>query len=297
MFKRFFVMMVLLTAILLSGYGCVDGSSGASDSIDLSSLAGTNFQVVTTQGGGSASYAIIAEDGTVYENLYVWDNTDLALATGTDSIFVYGRYGLDWMTRFDLSNPTKPIFSEFKTDENWEATGNPREVTIITDDVGYVWRYYSPIAWIIDPSPADQDHFKIGEIYLFDYMTNGNVPNPLQTIISGTTMYVLLERSNGAMYDEAPMLVAYDISTPEVPVVVGELALITRGVFSMVLSGTDIYVASSGDNGFTSGTVLATGGVEKIDISSGPGSMGASRYKRTTCGWIGGIKKQNPARR
>ena len=85
-------------------------------------------------------------------------------------------------------------------------------------------------------------------------------------------MYVLLERSNFWTYDVDALLLTVDISTPATPVIDDAFPLIVRSPNSMQLLGNDIYIAGWGILGWAAGDQTPTGGIERVDLSGGPGS-------------------------
>lgn len=270
---------VICSVIVFCAGGCLDSADDPGES--LSGLAGMPFLVTVNAdtGAGTGSYSLTG-GFRIEKNIASFDTSDLGVAVWNDSIFIYGKYMADWLARFSLDNPDEPLY-QYSTVGGSESTMNPSDVVIVNNDTGYVLRYASSVSWIIDPSPEDEPSFKTGEIDLSDYETEGldfdmnpcdYPPNPVQAVVRGNTMYLLLERSNGWAYDKDALLLTLDISVPSAPAVTDEFTLIVRSPNVMQLMGNSIYIAGWGMLGWSEGGQTPTGGIEKVDISAGPGS-------------------------
>jgi hypothetical protein len=262
-------------ALALASAGCLNSSDGGGDGLDLGALAGTPFCATVNVGGGTGTYSIITGTGAAYRNLAVFNTTDLGVTVHGDAVFVFGRYGQDWLARFDLARPGHPVY-QYSTKTGAESSMNPRVVVIADDNTGFVFRYQSDISWIIDPSPADEAGFKLGEIDLSAYAT-GSAPaypaNPVKALVDGTVMYVVLERTNNWTYDVPAILLTFDISTPASPVITDAHDLIVRSPNQMVQLGTKLYIAGWGIVSWTGkGQHTPAGGIEEVDLSGGVGA-------------------------
>lgn len=263
LYRRAYCLLVLCVCLISAG--CIGKSS--TNPLDLRSLGGSEFLVTVNAGGGTGSYSVVSQTDWVYKDIVAFATTDLGVTVYNDSIFVFGKYGADWLARFELGNTRMPVY-QYSLVGPEEESRNPRDIVIVNNDVGYVFRYSATTSWIIDPSPQNEASFKIGSIDLEPYMTGSNPPNPVQAVIDGTAMYVLLEQANGWMYDLPGKLLEFDISTPATPVIVDELTLKVISPNIMVLYGTDLYIAGWGILGWSKDGHTPVGGIEKVDTLS-----------------------------
>lgn len=119
--------------------------------------------------------------------------SDIAAATDGASVYQIGRLGMDNLTKF--VGDTNEVAYQFSV--NGEETGaNPYQIAFASEQKAYVLRYGSDKIWIINPSADTEAGFKLGELDVSAYDTQG-APEVGGGVVVGDKLYVMMERLDG----------------------------------------------------------------------------------------------------
>lgn len=157
-----------------------------------------------------------------------------------------------------------------------DDSSNPYEMHFVSDSKAYILRYGSPSIWIVDPSvtASDEENFKIGEINLSAYDSDG-IPNMSAGKIVDGKLYVVMQAMDASFIPgDAYMAVIDTTNDTEIDVDSNPLngfKLNVKNPVDIDAEGDFIYVTGIGRYGNSTRDPEYTGGIEKIstvDFSS-----------------------------
>ena len=138
--------------------------------------------------------------------------SDIRVATDGADVYQIGRLRIDSLTRFDPERLDEPLW---QYSLNGEETGaNPYDIAFLNERRAYVARYGSPVVWIVDPSAETEANFKLGELDLSAYDTDG-VPNATDVEIVDGKLFVLLQRLTEFTPDKPGYVAVFDTATDQ----------------------------------------------------------------------------------
>lgn len=205
--------------------------------------------------------------------------SDIVVSTHESSYFLIERFGADRISRIDADNLSLPQWQYSTVDSADDGSSNPAKLIIASEQKGYLLRYGSNEAWIVDPSTRREDAFKLGVLDLSDYVADNadgsgfgnNVPNMIDAVISNGQLFIALQRLDSNFSASNTSYVAvFDVSTDtEIDTGKGENGL--RGIplngrnpnSIQALPGGDLAVVSEGFEPFM-GDIQFTGGIDLI---------------------------------
>ncbi len=277
-----------------------DGTSPEDDSVaseDNSTDPEDNSTVPVLEKQYSAVIATVATDYTSSDieivsmgeetleataNISPVDLSDYTVAAYGQYFYKIGRYNIDRITKFDIADPTNPIYAFSTIDDINDPTSNPYKLVFLNKNKAYLLRFNSPIAWIVDPSASTQEAFKLGEIDLSAYieeMGDGNV-EMVDGVIADSKLFIAMQRQ--VWFDptvhNAYVAVINTSTDEEINTGVDSvnnfkgIPLQTSNPLNIKFrEGAGLFVQSVGDYGSTfepTRPVSYSGGLEKIDTGN-----------------------------
>ncbi len=124
--------------------------------------------------------------------------SDLGLNAYGRYFYVIERYYGDNVTKYDISNPSTPIWQFSTMDENDAvATSNPHNIVFAGPTKAYLLRHNSASAWIINPGTTDEQGFRTGYMDLSAYNDQDEYgPEMTDGVIVDNQLFVVLQRLN-----------------------------------------------------------------------------------------------------
>lgn len=262
--------LMLLPALLLSA--CDNNGSNDNNFKDAAVIATR----APDYSSGALSLVETTAPFTASNNLAAGDSSDVFVRSGGDHYFLIKRFGTDQVLRFEANNPTTPTYTYSTQDaDDGSTSSNPSELIIVSDTKAYLLRYGSDKLWIVNPSAATEAAFKIGEIDLSAYDSDG-VPEMTAGVVKNGKLYVLMQRLEAFSAVKDGYVAVIDTATnTEIdtqPTVDG-------------LKGIEVPVRNPG-------SVLTIPGSDKLLVVSGGGYGGAPDYALL---YNGGIVSINPS--
>ncbi|MGB1580494.1 MAG: hypothetical protein ACPHER_03185 [Nevskiales bacterium] len=208
---------------------------------------------------------------------------DIAIATNGAHFYRIGRVGIDSISKYSALEPQSPIWT-FSTLGD-DASSNPYDIIFASETKAYVLRYNTGKVWIVDPSVSSEAEFKIGELDLSHYDSDGT-PQMHAAVIVGDKLFIAMQRLEQGAFAESEAvkqayLAVFDTNTDTEIETNADLTdslkgipLTVRNTYNMVYdpdSGS-IYLAAAGSFpcGFCDPATPAeyTGGIVRVDPES-----------------------------
>jgi len=266
------ITLALTVSIMLSG--CLE-ESDSSNYVGVecdSSALDMAIQTVAADYSSSA-VAIGCSDGGFLDGNLIKTASDYSLSAGSESFYHIGRNYIDTITKYDflLSDVEEWTYS---TNDESESTSNPYKIIEVSATKAYVIRYNTSKVWIVDPSAANEEDFKLGELDLSAYLasqtsdvTVDNVTTSVTTtatqtdmsdaVIANGKLFVAMQRlRNGKTgegtygpydirdYTNDSIVAVFDIVTDQE---IDNITLTGHNVQSLSVFGDNVYSASFGD--------------------------------------------------
>ena len=203
------------------------------------------------------------------------------LPTGSDiTIAAYGShfyrieraFSGNSITKFSSSEPQTPIWQYSTNDAGSAVLSNPHDMVFVSETKAYVLRYGSNKMWIVDPSAATEDKFKVGEIDLSSYDDADGVPEMDSGVVVDGQLYITLQRLDNFAVTQNPYIAIIDVITDEEvdANIAGDslkgIPLQTRNPTNIVYEPVSNTIFVQGSGSFF--PVEYTGGIEKVDLDS-----------------------------
>lgn len=220
---------------------------------------------------GAISLVDAAAPFSAQNNLPPNNTADIFVRSGGDHYFVIQRFRSDKIQRFSVADPTTPEFTYSTQDMGDTTDSNPSDLVILSPTKAYLLRYGSGKLWIVNPSATNESDFKIGEINLAAYDSDG-VPEMTAGLIKDGLLYVLMQRLDNFVANRDGFLAVIDtvtdteIDTDDKPDNLKGLRLPTRNPSGLVANpGNDdliILAVGSYDSSFNP---VYDGGILRVD--------------------------------
>ena len=142
--------------------------------------------------------------------------SDIGVSTQGTDYYLYERFQADRINKVDLNNPAVFEWSYSTVDAGDDSSSNPYTLVIAQPDKGYLIRYDSDKAWIVNPSASNEDNFKLGELDLSAYLPadSQGAPNMSAAAIVGDKLFIVLQRlDSGWQPSNTAYLAVFDTST------------------------------------------------------------------------------------
>ncbi len=130
-----------------------------------------------------------------YQNDLLPGKSDITVASYGDFFYKIGRYNIDTIAKFRISDPTHPLWecSTIDSSENISSS-NPHAIVFISPTKAYLLRYGSTKAWIINPSATSCSNLKIGTLDLSAYADSDGLPEMTSGVVVNDKVFVVLQR-------------------------------------------------------------------------------------------------------
>ncbi|MEE9319862.1 MAG: hypothetical protein V3U76_05390 [Granulosicoccus sp.] len=210
---------------------------------------------------------------------YAATTSDITVDTDGKSLYEIGRFGLDSITKLDPGNTANVIYQYSVNGD--ETSANPYDIAFVGDSLAYIARYGSSKVWVVNPSAASEEDFKIGELDLAAY--DADVPNVSAVMIVEDRLFILMEALTGFDADKPGYIAVFDTaSNTEIDTGQGVAGL--KGIALETINPTALQYNATSDevivigrgNFFENETVAGdpyTGGIEVIDGRSYENSL------------------------
>ncbi len=203
----------LITGILILA-GAVNPSMCAADQKAISINVAPDFT--------SGAHSIIAVDPLPgprnFQNDLNPTISDLGLNSFGRHFYVIERFMGDNITKYDIENPTTPIWQySARDDQDTAANVNPYNIVFATEKKAYLLRHNNHRAWIINPSAENQDEFKTGVLDLSAYNDQDDFgPEMTNGVIVDNKLFIVMQRMNQNAFPWEPneaFVAVFDITT------------------------------------------------------------------------------------
>lgn len=180
--------LLLLPTAILAACG---GGNGGNDDPNL-----LNIAVVATRAPDYSSGAISLIDTTppfaASNNRNANASSDLGVRADGDHYFLFAKYGVNTISRYDAATPNTPTYT-YSTNDAGEDQSNPYDLIVASPSKGYLIRYGSATIWIVNPSATSEAAFHTGDINLSAYDADG-IPEMSAGLLKGGKLYIALQR-------------------------------------------------------------------------------------------------------
>jgi len=151
-----------------------------------------------------------------FENTLLPTISDITVTAYKNYFYRIERFQRNNITKFNIAAPDQPVW-QFSTLDSGEVESNPYDLIFVNDEKAYLLRYDAATAWIVNPSAADQQAFKIGELDLSAYTAAGAAaPRMNSAVIADGKLFVALQRLDAFWTPSSPAYVAvFDVQTDE----------------------------------------------------------------------------------
>ena len=167
--------------------------------------------VTATVNYSSGAHAVvpIEEPRTPVVNLTA-DTSDLAIDVFGNHFYRIQRYMSDSVMKFHIDHPgrVRPDINTKDPDVIWQysaidsddidieglSSTNPHSLVVYSETKGFLLRYESRYAWIVNPSAAGEDSFKTGVIDLSVYADKDGIPEMTSGVIVGNRLFIAMQR-------------------------------------------------------------------------------------------------------
>lgn len=266
------ITLALTASIMLSG--CLD-ESNSSNYVGLECDSSTLDMAIQTVAAdySSSAVAIGCSDGGFLDGNLVKTASDYSLSVGSESFYHVGRNYIDTISKYDflLSDVEEWTYS---TNDELESTSNPYKIIEVSATKAYVIRYNKSKVWIVDPSAANEEDFKLGELDLSAYLasqtsdvtvddvttsvtTTATQTDMSDAVIANGKLFVAMQRlRNGKTgegtygpydirdYTNDSIVAVFDISNDQE---IHNITLTGHNVQSLTAFGDHVYAASFGN--------------------------------------------------
>ncbi len=145
--------------------------------------------------------------------------SDYSVAAYGENFYRIGRYGIDTITKYSITNPDTPVYTYSTLDNSEDPTSNPYQLVFLSETKAYLIRYNSPFIWIVNPSAATENDFKIDEIDMSDYnepstgSADGSPEISDGVIVDGKLFLTLQRQDNFTIVNSNAYVVVIDTAT------------------------------------------------------------------------------------
>ncbi|MBN2041944.1 MAG: hypothetical protein JW864_18055 [Spirochaetes bacterium] len=138
------------------------------------------------------------------------DTSDLAIDVFGNYFYRIQRYYSDSVMKFHIDNPgeVRPNVNTPDPDVIWQyaamddydeedeclASTNPHALAVYSETRGFLTRYESRYAWVVNPSATSQSEFKEGKLDLSIYGDDDGIPEMSSAIIIGDRVFIGMQR-------------------------------------------------------------------------------------------------------
>ncbi|MFP4387966.1 MAG: YncE family protein [Desulfococcaceae bacterium] len=164
--------------------------------------AGAKTAVVATtaadfSSGAHATIAVEPENGQrAVQTDLAPTISDITVAAFGTSFYRIERFMADNVTKFEIDAPATPAWQYSTLDAGETVSGNPYGMVFVDENRALLLRFGKAAAWFVDPTPADEAGFKIGEVDLSPLADADGVPEMAGGATVGDRIFVILQRQD-----------------------------------------------------------------------------------------------------
>lgn len=143
--------------------------------------------------------------------------SDLGVAAHGCFFYRIERYMCDNITKFDISDPSTPVWQYSTLDDDETVTSDPHAMIFASDHKAYILRYEKTAAWMVDPTATSHENFKTGELDLSAYADSDGIPEMTNGVIVDGKLFILIQRMdrNNNWVPGSGYVAVFDISTDQ----------------------------------------------------------------------------------
>lgn len=236
------------------------------------------FSTVASDFSASATSSIDAGSFVTSATNKSFPTSDTSVRAFGKFFYVLGRFGADYVERFDVTSPANALY-HYTTLDSGEKTQNPNDLIFAGMTKAYLTRHNSANQWIVNPVASSQAGFKIGQLELGHYADSDGTADISQGIIVGKKLFLFaqrLDRKKGWISNNTCYAIVIDVATDkEIDTGKAEagsglkgIALPIRNPVAVEVNATTglIYVLGNGQFGssFSGTPQLFSGGIATI---------------------------------
>lgn len=205
-------------SMLLAGSFSVHAQDG-----DLSLSAGaTSTAVIATvaadYSSGAHSVASVDPKGgpRTIQNDLLPTISDITVRSHLRYFYRIERYNADNIAKFDIDNPSSPIWQYSTMGIADVESSNPLDMIFASSTKAYVLRYGSTKAWVVNPSATSESAFKKGTLNLSAYADSDGLPEMCSGVIAEGKLFIVMQRLNrdkGYIPSNRPYVAVFDVKT------------------------------------------------------------------------------------
>lgn len=122
-------------------------------------------------------------------------NSDSIVIANENYFYRLERTANNNVTKYEINTPTTRIW-QYSCQGDDVAGANPHDMIFVSSTKAYLLRYGSTKAWIVNPSAATADQFKIGELDLSSYSADlgDGTPDMESGVIVNGKLFITLQR-------------------------------------------------------------------------------------------------------
>lgn len=128
--------------------------------------------------------------------------SDITVVAHGDYFYRIEKFNADNVTKFHIDDPDTPVWQYSTLDNPSDPTSNPNDMIFVSDQKAYIVRYGSTKAWIVNPSAANEDDFKIGELDLSAYDDGDGAPEMRSGVIVDGKLFIIMQRLTRANWPD-----------------------------------------------------------------------------------------------
>ncbi len=294
---KYKALLAISISLILSGCLNSDDNDGSISNRGDCDGANPNMAIQTAVYNTGSSVAIgCSREATLTDGyMTVSDVSDYSVSTGKDSFYHIGRGSISKIAKYDFLTPSIEQWSYSTNDAN-ESSSNPHKLIEISDSKAYLIRYNKSKVWIVNPSAANEQDYKIGELDLSAYLasvgeTTSTATDMKDAVIVNGKLFVAMQRlRNGSQfggfdnldYTNFSMIAVFDIETDtEIDASPNDdnfkgITLAGHNVQTLNAFEDKIYVSSRGDYGQDYGVleVISTSDYSVTNLKQGTDELG-----------------------
>ncbi|MBF0245493.1 MAG: hypothetical protein HQL31_09525 [Planctomycetes bacterium] len=203
-------------SLSLLGLGLALACGGGGDGTPISSLGGGESAVYMTVASDwtSAATSIVSADNLMTSNqVNPFTTTDVWVFGYGSYYYTLGRYGADFLERYDIANPGTRLYHYSTLDSSETSSQNPQELIFVSDTKAYLTRYASGTQWVVNPAASTEALFKTGVIDLSVYDEGDGSPEMKSGVTVGSKCFLLAQRLNWYQPSYTPYAVVIDTAS------------------------------------------------------------------------------------
>ena len=181
----------------------------------------TQTAVITTVAADYSSGAVSIVDvdpvggPRSYENNLNAAGSDIIVAAYENYYYFIQRTGGDFVAKYDISAPDTVVYQYSVADDDSDDIANVYDMIFVSSEKAYLLRYGKSVAWIVNPSAASADAFKIGELDLSAYDDGDGAPEMAAGVIVDGKLFIAMQRLTSYTPSNTAYVAVFDTTTDE----------------------------------------------------------------------------------